>query len=170
MWTASLFVGAALLLLYFVRSARRAALFIIGGVIGHAWLLYRHLTKNSEVRKQKRSYLEQNPAWKAAKEGKSPPMSELPKTLTSMPSMPLSTGATPGSTASPPLSTPLYSRSISASTPPSASRTGSTTASSAASVITPRASPKSWALFANAKQNPANTPPPVYTFAGREIR
>lgn len=64
-WAVVLIFVAAL---YFARSFRRLVLFVVGAALGHLWLLYRHLTANSEQRRLKRSYYESNPQWMAHKQ------------------------------------------------------------------------------------------------------
>src|SRR5688500_17829125 len=95
-----LFLFATLASIYFIRTVRRFVLFLLGSSIGHAWLLYRYCTKDTEARKQKRSYLEQNPVWKerneAVKAGK------IPAAVTNSLNSP--THTTPGTTALPPAS------------------------------------------------------------------
>lgn len=53
-----------LLAVYFLQAFRRLVLFVLGWVLGHAWLLWRRLTRNSARRVEKRAYLEQNPLWR----------------------------------------------------------------------------------------------------------
>ena len=49
---------------YLLKPLRRILLYLLGVTLGHAYLLFRHLTHNTAERQRKREYLLQNPKWK----------------------------------------------------------------------------------------------------------
>jgi hypothetical protein len=67
MWTYVWLAILTFLVLLTLRSFRRLVLWLLGWTLGHAYLLYRRWTANTEHRRQKRSYYEQNADWRAHK-------------------------------------------------------------------------------------------------------